>query len=328
MFESISTDILSEEPEPQLELVPNWNPSNLDPRLSRTSYSSESLFHSCARKYQLTKLQGKSREVLDWKQSLTFSFGHLVGDAAQRLFMGETLDRVILHMFATWEEHLYQENDKQKKGFFYAMQAIEMLAAELEPGGALEDYELVYYEGKPAVELGLKIKYPDGGAYRGFVDLVLRNKSTGLYCIIDTKTDSGRVLNPNRYKNSGQALGYSVVLDKIEPGYSDYTVYYLVYMTYLERWELFEFPKTRTQRAIWLRDRLWDNAMRAAMAQEFGTYGIWPVNGNSCMAWNRECPFLGSCEGPTEYLMSPLAVPDLGEDDSQFTFIFELEELL
>lgn len=328
MFESIDDrDILNEAPEKPLKLLPEWNQSTLDPRLARTSYSSESLFHSCARKFQLTKLSSQARERLDWRSELTFSFGHLVGDAAQKLFMGWSLNKVLVFMLSTWKEHLYQENDRQKKGFFYAMQAVEMLDWEIREG-SLSSYELVYYEGVPAVELGLKIRYPNGGAYRGFVDLVLRNRDTGLYCIIDTKTNSARALNPNQYKNSGQALGYSVVLDRIEPEYSDYTVYYLVYMTVLERWELFEFPKTKTQRAIWLRDRLWDANVRASMAENFGTHGIWPMNGNACMAWNRECQFLGACEQATEYLMAPLAEEDMEEDESQFTFIFDLEELL
>jgi len=58
----------------------------------------------------------------------------------------------------------------------------------------LEDYELVQYvpegatEPVPAVELSFIISLPNGFKYRGFVDAVLRHKTTGAIVVLEVKT--------------------------------------------------------------------------------------------------------------------------------------------
>src|ERR1043165_4444132 len=162
--------------------------------------------------------------------------------------------------------------------------------------GFLDDYELVWYDGKPAAELSFRIHFPHGFTERGFVDIVLRNRSTGQFAIFEIKTDSGMYLQPAKYKNSAQATGYSVILDKIEPGQTDYTVYYLVYMTRREEWEQFEFSKTMKMRAQWIQDKLYDIEQIVGLARDRGNYGVWPIRGQHCVAYMRECEFMGVCQ--------------------------------
>lgn len=304
----------------------DWPEHKVDPRLARTSYSSTLLFHGCPRKYQLQKLSAQTR-AFDWRTSLTFSFGHSVEDAVIDLLLGKSYDEVVFKLFSTWEDHLYQENDQQKKSFFHALNAVDIFAAKREEG-FLEEYEVAEFNGKPAVQLGLKIKYPNGGAYRGFVDVVLKNTETGLFTIFDCKTNSSYYLQPNQYKNSEQAIGYSTILDKFDPGFTDYAVHYLTYMTRKEEWIDFEFPKTRTQRVLWIKDRMWDAELIETLVQREGNHGIWPMHGNHCFNFGRECDWLGNCHVETKLLVSPLTEDQVEEDDSQFDFIVDLEELL
>ena len=260
----------------------------------------------------------------DWKSSLTFQYGHTVGEAIQEtLVAGVSRDQIVLDLFTKWKCDLYEENIKQKKSFFHALAALYKFWA-MQDDGFFADYEVASWDGKPAAELSFKILLPGGFTYRGYVDLVLRNKITGEYVILELKTNSARFVNSFMYKNSEQAIGYSVVLDKIEPGLTSYTVEYLEYLTYLEKWENFSFPKTYVQRAIWLRDRLWDTQIIEALVKQEGNYGIWPVHGNHCVNYNRNCEFMDICHMPTDSLVEPLRESDLVEDvDYQFVINFE-----
>lgn len=313
----------------ELSPVVEWDPKDLEPRLARSSYSSSLLFNGCPRKYQLQKLGSNTRaaEDLDWQSTLTFQFGHTVGDSiAETLIATKTRDQIIFDQFMAWKCDLLEENEKQKKSFFHAMWALSKFWA-LQDTGFFEDYEVAYYEGKPAAELSFKINFPGGHSYRGFVDLVLRHKYTGEYIILELKTNSGNFVNHNQYKNSEQAIGYSVVLDKIEPGLTNYTVEYLVYMTRLQTWESFSYPKTYTQRALWLKDRVWDTQVMDLLVAQEGSYGMWPMRGNHCVSYNRECDFLGICHMNTESLIKPLREIDLTEE-KEYQFEFTIEELI
>ena len=87
-----------------------------------------------------------------------------------------------------------------------------------------------YVDGKPAAELGLRVTVGEF-VYRGFVDLVLKNKFTGEIAVLECKTTSSRVALEAQYGMSNQSLGYAVVLDKIVPDVSSYIVLHLVYST-------------------------------------------------------------------------------------------------
>lgn len=312
--------------------IVQWPADKIDPRLSRQSYSSSLLLSGCARKYQLMKMSATKNPESEesWQQTLTFQYGHTVGEAIQdTLIRGAdkaSREQTIFTLFTGWKCDLFEENTKQKKSFFHALAALYKFWA-LQDDGLYGDYEVAYFEGKPAAELSFKINFPNGGSYRGYVDLVLRHKYTGEYVILEMKTNSGNVINPNQYKNSGQAIGYSVVLDKIQPGLTNYTVEYLVYMTRLAQWETFSFPKTYTQRALWVRDRLWDQQILDTLAAQETNHGIWPMNGNNCVSWNRDCEFMGICHMNTEGLVQPLRESDLTED-KEYQFEFNVEELL
>jgi len=77
------------------------------------------------------------------------------------------------------------------------------------------NYELVYVDGKPAVELGFRVFCLNEFKVRGFIDLVLRDKRDGKLLVFELKTTRFTNVHPAMYKNSGQALGYSLILDYV-----------------------------------------------------------------------------------------------------------------
>lgn len=309
-------------------------PPDGDPRLKLTSYSSGTMLNGCLRKYQLTKLGSNGRSH-DPMTQLTFDFGHAVGEAVVDLLCGQTKEQVLWKLFTTWPNHIFYENEKQKKSLWHAVYAVEAFLAARE-GGLLEDYELVYLpNGQPAAEVSFKILFPNGYIERGYIDMILRNKYTGKYCIFDNKTSSGRYMNSDQYTNSPQALGYSVVLAKIDPGLVevDYTVFYLVWMTFLERWEQFEFPKTNVHRAQWIQKKLWDMGTIDRLLEQEGSYGMWPISGEHCTSFGKACKFLHECHRPTESLIQPLRKVDLDSQDldrygKPWDIVIHAEELI
>ncbi len=275
----------------------------MDIRLKQLSYSSLLTLHSCPRKFQLAKL-GSDAEDTDTtgSQNITFAFGHIVGEGVQGILEGKSEDTILWEAFLGWHADLWDENAKQNKSFWLAMLAIQKFQ-HIAESGFLEEYELVYYEGKPAVELSFCINFPDGFRYRGFVDAVLRHKRTGKIVVLECKTSSANVLNPAEYKNSAQAIGYSVVLDVLFPGLSAYEVVYMVYRTKEMEWEPpIPFQKSYLQRALWIQELLLDiESIKLYEGAE-----IYPMHGESCFSWYRECEYMNLCTLSTSHLTKPL----------------------
>ena len=281
----------------------------IDPRLRLLSHSSRLTLHKCPRKYQLYRLKAQANEsaTKDPLQQLTFDYGTVVGIGIQEALEGKTEEQIFLAMLLAWEGDLLIENPKQKKSFWLAMHAVQQFLS-LRAEGYLEDYELVSYNGRPAVELSFEIILGEF-VYRGFVDAVLQHTLTGEIVVLECKTSSSANINSASYKNSGQAIGYSVVLDKIFPDYSSYSVLYLVYSTKGKEYTELPFDKSLLQRALWLQDLLLDTKM-IELYEEYGSY---PIHGESCFDFYRECEYLGLCTLSTERLTAPLTVKVLAD---------------
>lgn len=301
-----------------------------DPRFLRLSYSSNLLQHACPRKFQL-KCLGADK-VEHESSNITFAFGHVVGEGIQNLLMRKDWNEVVMAAFKGWHADLFAENEKQKKSFFSAIYCLMQFRSLLD-SGFLDEYEVAIFDGKPAAELSFRIHFPFT-TFRGHVDLVLRHRITGELLVLEIKTSSANYVQGSAYKNSSQALGYSVILDKIEAGSTSYGVLYLVYLTKLHRFETFEFPKTYHQRALWIRDRVVDEAQVVRLIKEEGNYGIWPMHGESCNSFGRDCEYMDICHLSTEHQMKPLNAKhllDINRDTGEvqdYQFEIKVEELL
>ncbi len=300
----------------------------MDERIKLLSYSSLLTLHSCPRKFQLYRLSCEKDEgspEAESSQNVTFAFGHVVGDGIQQLMAGKSIESVIWSTFLGWHADLEDRNIKQNKSIYLAIAALQKFQS-LREHGLLDDYELLYHGPNndiPAVELSFCIAFPDGFKMRGSVDAVLKHKETGEVMVLECKTSSATNINPATYKNSAQGIGYSVVLDVICPEISSYKVLYLVYLTKEMNFEQFSFPKSYLQRALWIQELLLD----IETIKLYENSGVYPMRGESCLDFFRECEYLNVCTLKTQYLVKKLA-PDTVLDSKVYDVNLTLMDLL
>jgi hypothetical protein len=294
---------------------------SIDYRIRQLSYSSLLTLHSCPRKFQLYRLRTTYRAEEDSKSTVTFAFGHVVGEGIQMILEGKSEQEVIWKMFLGWHTDLFAEDTKLAKSFFSACTAIKRFIS-LRSSGFLQDYDLVYYKGKPACELSFAIVFPDGFRLRGFVDAVLKHRETGKVIVLECKTTGSQTINPATYKNSAQAIGYSIVLDAIFPELSSYDVLYLVYGTKTGEYTPLVFPKTYLQRALWIRELLLD----IETIKLYEDAEVYPQRGESCYSFFRECEYYNTCGLSTQYLTKKCTPEE--EDKTDYQVVLGLEDLL
>lgn len=115
---------------------------SIDYRIRQLSYSSLLTLHSCPRKFQLYRLRTQHKAAEALKTTITFAFGHVVGDGIQKVFQGLSEDEIIWGMFLGWHTELWNADEKACKSFPEAVLAIKKLIA-LRQQGFLADYEVV-----------------------------------------------------------------------------------------------------------------------------------------------------------------------------------------
>lgn len=302
----------------------------MDDRLKLLSYSFQTLLHTCPRRYQLSRLRATEDEqdpLAVSNQNVTFAFGHIVGEGIQMVLEGKSETEIMLSLFLGWHADLEDRNEKQVKSFYHAVAAVQKFQS-LRDNGFLDEWEVVEYDGKPAIELSFLIVFPDGFKMRGSVDAILRNKLTGEIMVLECKTSSFANLVPATYKNSSQALGYSVILDIIFPELSSYKVMYMVYLTKPMNYEILPFTKSYTQRAQWIQELLLD----IEILKLYETTGVYPMYGHSCYSFFRDCEYLSVCTLATKHLTTPQTEADNSETNStykgEYTITLSLMDLI
>ena len=281
----------------------------------RLSHSNITDFKACPRKWQLTRFR-RSKDT-----TVHTAFGHAVGDAVANIAAGMELDDAVFKAFATWEVDLLDEIPKSKKSFAMAVDAIRSFYL-LWNESLGHEWEVLYIDGNPAAELGLRVTVGDY-VYRGFVDLVLKNRYTGEVAILECKTTGYKTATEAMYGNSNQSLGYAVILDKIVPDLSSYTVLHLVYVTPTRQWNVFPVHKSALKRANWIRDLVYI-VRTIEMYKEDDNF---PLNGSACTDWGRLCEFYGCCDQPTAELISVLPPLEV-EDETKYHYTFTIDELV
>lgn len=290
----------------------------IDPRLLRLSYSSRTTLHRCPRKYQLSKIS--TTPAIARTDSVTLAFGHAVGVGIQCILENKDWNQTVLEMLLSWDiSDLYDEEEKSNKSFWKAIFAVQQFASIRT--GALADYELAYFKDKPAVELSFRITLIDEFVYRGHVDVVLKHKETGKFLVIEVKTTSAAYVTEAQYKNSSQALGYSIILDTIAPGQSEYEVWYLVYKTKSEEYEILPFKKHYSDRAAWIKELIMD----VQRIQFYESEDWYPSYGESCNDFYKPCEFFSNCKMSTSLLSIPYDAETMGDkQDKKGGYTLEL----
>ena len=257
-------------------------------RIKELSYSSCCTLHSCPRKFLLDKTASHKEDT----PTVTFAFGHAVGEGIQQVLLGSNWTTVLWSMFKIWDTDLLEEEAKSKKSIWEAVLAVQKFKNYYEDN-ALSEYALATVNGKPAVEVAFKINLPNGYIYRGFVDVVLQHKHTGKFLILELKTTGAYKLDEAQYKNSFQALGYAVMLSGMNllDTANLFEVRYLVYKTRAKEFSEFSFIKTASQKNAWIETLLVDcNNIESMLTKKY-----FPRYGESCYAFFRQCKHFSTC---------------------------------
>lgn len=282
----------------------------------RLSYSTLMLLNSCERKFQLERLLVNDRPR---EESEHLSFGSGFGAGIAKYLETQNKEE---SLFAAWLAYYPQiETDKKNQ----VRMVIALQKAFIVLDSLLQDYELVFFEGKPACELSFRLDIDADFYYVGYVDAVLKNVWTGKYVVFEVKT-TGLLLKDltPAYKHSGQALGYSIILDRIVgASQSSYDVLYFVAQTGKEQTDItlhvLPFPKTLLDRLNWFITL----GLDVKHLHEMEDLQIYPRRGSACLAYNRPCKHFGTC-----HLHSLDKLKPEEEDPVEYQFTYDLEEIM
>ena len=304
--------------------IDELNNAAIDERFKLLSHSGNLTLHACPRLWELYRLNVVDEDQQeDDSSSMNFAFGHAVGDGIAMVLQGMELNSIIFKLFLDWNIDLEAVNPKMKKGFFYAVSAVQKFHSLYSNNILLSGYELVWLDGIPAVEVGFKIIFPGGFTYRGHIDAVLRHKETNQILVLENKTTRYKDPNPAMYKNSSQAIGYSIILDLIFGKLSSYDVLYLIYKSTEFEYVQFPFTKTHNQRAQWIEELLLD----IETIEMYSKANYFPMRGESCVRFGRECEYFNVCQMSTSFL-----VKNKGqlarEDNREYMYEVHIKDLI
>lgn len=283
----------------------------------RLSYSSLETLNVCERKFQIEKLLVNDFQKEESAHTL---FGKAFGAGVQSYFQHQDQDKAL---FDCWINYYPEEEIEGKKTVMRSLIALQKCFPSLD--NLLMEYELVSFEGKPAVELSFRLDIDEEYYFVGYVDLVLRHRFTGQYVVLDIKTTGLNLLDLSPlYKNSGQALGYSITLDQIV-GHelSEYGVIYLVAQlgkTLADcKLHTYPFDKSLLDRLNWFITLGLDVERLKRMHQ----LNSFPMRGSSCLQYMRPCRHFGTCN------LKVFDRPKEPEEDLiDYQFIYQLDDVI
>jgi hypothetical protein len=255
------------------------------------------------------------------------SFGSVVGLGIQEYFISGSRDKAAFLMFTSWKDSIDEDRgEKSNKTFWHALYALDKFIPFRH--SVLSAYDVAIFDGKPAAELGFEISFDDGFRYRGKLDLLLIHRIKKEFLILEAKTTGqyASKINEASYKNSGQALGYGLIVDRIASDLNmanDYRVFYPVYATRDFTWVDFFFPKSDVQRASWLQSILLD----IGRIQQYSEIDYFPIHGESCFSYNKQCNFYGICTMGNSVLGLNDASIRLDKEED-YPFKFTIQELI
>ena len=183
--------------------------SKVEPKVIpiRLSHSTLQTLHTCDRKFQLDKLLVTEIERDETEHT---AFGKAFGAGIATYLVTQDAKRAL---FEAWLAYV-PEIETDKKSIARCIAALEVAFPRLDT--ILMDYEVVTFENKPAVELSFRLNITKKYYFVGYIDAVLKNRYTGQHVVFECKSTGLQLLDLSPlYQNSGQALGYSIALDRI-----------------------------------------------------------------------------------------------------------------
>lgn len=296
----------------------------------RLSESAQELLHLCERKFQLERLLIGEQQRIRINNEF-FSRGHAFGKGVQVYMITQNMDLALYQAWLAYYPEIESPTEGVGKNKVTQIRTLHLLlCAQQAMDLLLEQYEVVSFKGKPAAELGIKIDIDETYYFVGFIDLVLRNRATGRYVVLDMKaTGSWKEQIEVLYKNSGQLIGYSIGLDAIVgEELAEYDVMYFVCQDSNPlpkdiKYHILPFKKTLKDRLKWFLS-LGIDVERIKLMRELN---IFPQRGSACNSFNKTCPHFGLC-GMTEADEEAEDVEDPYEKKGLYSFVYNMQDLI
>ncbi len=284
----------------------------------RLSHSALTTLLTCERKFQIDRLLvGQQKR----EESAATVFGKSIGAGVASYLLHQDPDRALFEAYLAYTPAL--EDDKRSEEI-----ATNLLLAFSKLDDLLLDWEVAIFQDKPAVELSFRLNINEQCYFVGYVDIVLKNRWNGRYAILENKTTGLNLFDLSSiFKNSGQALGYSIILDKIAgQDNSEYDVIYFIGKLNSKTSGGFApstlvetYPKTLQDRLNWFIALSMDVNRLTQMLD----LNVFPMRGGSCLQYMRPCTHFGVChmQALDQY---KVIEPDLIE----YQFVYNLEDLI
>lgn len=291
----------------------------------RLSHSALDTLLTCERMFQLDRLLEGAPDKQDYPATI---FGKAFGEGVSTYLITQDPSSAL---FTAWKAYFpILEDDKRTEEILLNL----LLAAFPKLDNILLDWEVATFQDKPAVELSFRLNnlsssFNHNIYFVGYVDVVLKNRWNGRYAILENKTTGLGLhdIDP-LYKNSGQALGYSIVLDKIAgEEHAEYDVLYLVGQIgtrsesskFSPTVHVKTYPKTLQHRLNWFISL----GMDVSRLEQMLELEVFPMRGGSCLQYMRPCKHFGVCG-----LQTLDRYKDIPEDTIEYQFVYSLPELI
>ena len=270
---------------------------------------------TCERKFQLDKLIVTDIQKDETEHTV---FGKAFGAGVAAYMVTQDQDQALYQAWLTYWPEIETDKKSQARCFNALIKAFPKLNV------LLEDYEVVQFNGKPAVELSFRMDINARYYFVGHIDIVLKHRYSGQHYIFEVKT-TGMLLHDLSplYKNSGQALGYSIALDAVVgEAQSSYGVIYFVAQMqkgFAVDVHVFPYDKTLLDRLNWFISL----GLDVKRLEEMERLNVYPKRGRSCLQFNRPCKYFGICG------MHDFDTPKKQEADPiVYDFVYDLDMLV
>lgn len=288
----------------------------------RLSHSTrESLLQRCYRLFGIERIY-KGEKVRE--ENEFFSRGHAFGKGVQIYLLTGDMDLAVYHCWLDYWPVIESDIKVTQQRTIHALQCAQ---GELDKLRA--EWEIMTYQGRPAIELGVKVVIDETYYYVGFLDAALKHKVSGRVATLEVKYTGSKMNDvAPMYKYSGQGIGYSIILDSMTSGAADedYDTIYFVCQDYNEKPKEIKFHTIPFERKA--DDRLkWFISLGLDVEQikRMRELKLFPQQGSGCVHFGRVCKHFGTCNmvGFDEERDDE---PDPHEKDYQF--VVNLDELI
>ena len=257
--------------------------------LLATSYSSDNIFKSCPRKYELYKVL-KVAPMLQREGTIHTALGSAVGAGLASLLTEPDNLHLAYHLaYCAWDTDVLLWEKLEVKSFPAALEALKQYQYKAQ---ALRDAGWVVAEinGKPATEVDFRINFKGYGYFVGFIDAVMLHEPTGKLMVIEAKTMNAH-FHEAKFMHSKQDIAYLLVGTAI--GNFDAEVYYPVCSLVEDRVSWTHATYERTQKD--LDELVLTIGLSFKYKRMMQEAGCFPRDHSSCLSFSRLCPMYGDC---------------------------------